>query len=133
MLIYPLISYKKQFWLEDHYEEEAKVLTKELDAEREKRLKDGGKAAMDQVKKDLYDKNAQEYFFNLKITEQKKKKGDDPMEGRIIEDKDELAFKNQVYHRLFKRMETELEALSEITDSDNEASADEGNLVDEPE
>ena len=58
MLIYPLISYKKQFWLEDHYEEEAKVLTKELDAEREKRLKDGGKAAMDQVKKDLYDKNA---------------------------------------------------------------------------
>ena len=70
MLIYPLISYKQEFFLTDHYDEEVKAFKAEIETKKKAEEKlaadEGRKPDFDQAR-DCYDEKAKEYFFNLAV------------------------------------------------------------------
>ena len=62
VLIYPLISYKQQFFIEENFEEEEKKLIKEIEAKKkELSIKE------EEAKKLIFVENVRDYTFELEL------------------------------------------------------------------
>lgn len=120
LLIYPLISYAREYWLKEHYDEEEKALLAEIEeakqAEKERAAAEGRPMDFD-VKRDVYKPDVLEYCFNLDVKPIKK---DGALECAPKVPEEKLALQNQVYDRLFTRMETECDPDTSDDDPDAE-------------
>lgn len=97
VLIYPLISYKQQYFIEANIEEEEKKLVKEIEAKKkELNIKD------EEAKKLIFIENVRDYTFELDVKKTKKNEPDKP--SKTDEELKALALKNQAYERAFEKM-----------------------------
>ena len=99
-LIYPLLTYKQEYFIEDQYPVEEAALQKEINTLRARRERE----AEEQEKKFRFDLD-EVYISNVK---------------EVCKNKEfnhaEIAFANQVYHRVFNRLEKEVEVKLQMSD-----------------
>jgi len=109
-LIYPLISYEAEFYIEDHWEAEEKKLKKEIEKKKAEALEKafGIVKKMDfVVERDCYIPRIEvrDYVFEVH-TEYKNSEGNVIKKpAYTFEQLDDMEFKNQIYERLIRKME----------------------------
>ena len=126
ILIYPLITYEKEFWLQDNYADELAEFKEEIEIKKHEALDRAGgnlKKLVFDMKKECFDENCPEYFFDLEICE-KNKKGEITKKSlkneRHPDLQLEIDMKNQVYDRLFKKLDAKLKAEREADDEEDD-------------
>ena len=70
LLIYPLISYKNEFFINENFEEEEKLFRIEIDQKRDNAIDAAGKEKKKinfDVKKECYIESVPNYMFELNI------------------------------------------------------------------
>jgi len=97
ILIYPLVDYKTELWIQDNYEQEEKLFQKEIEEKKKQALEkvNNEKKKLDfDPKRDVYEQNVPKYVFDLNIIER-------DLKGDIIEQPpkeqeylDKMEFKN---------------------------------------
>ena len=77
-MIHPLVNYKDEFFINDHYEEEEKAFKAEIELKKKEALDavNGDKKRLDfDVVRDCYQENVKDYVFDLYI-ERKNARGE---------------------------------------------------------
>ena len=123
ILIYPMLTYQQEFWLEENFDKEEKLFLEEV-AEKKKeaqRIADETKKKLEfNQKRDCYQPKVKPYVFNLDI-KRRNAKGEilknPPLKLEVVE---EMEFKNQVYERLFNKLEKEKELMPEVEEEDSD-------------
>lgn len=75
LLIYPLIPYKWQFYIEENFNEEEKMFKKEIEQKKQELLEAAGgdKKKMDfDIKRDCFEENCLDFVFDLEIVKRNK-------------------------------------------------------------
>lgn len=123
-LIYPILTYEQEFFIQDHFEHEYKAFRDEINKKRkqmaDQAIKEKRKPEFDE-KAECYLPDIRNYSFDLYI-ENKNSKGDIiPQPPKTQEQISQNEYRNQVYERVFMRMEKEI---VKIEESDEEESDD---------
>jgi len=124
VLIYPLVPHRIEFFIKSNFEFEERAFKKHIEETKKAKLDEvgGDKKKLDfDLQRDIYEKDVKNFMFELDIKRRNQK-------GELIIPNDkspeeiaEIEFKNQVYERLFKRIEAKesLRDNSEDDDSDD--------------
>lgn len=108
VLIYPLVKYEHQYFIEDQFPIEEKALKLEIETKRQeaqaKAEADGQKKVDFNLKRDCYEENVKSFVFDLDVKRRNAK-------GEILtnpapkaEEVADFEFRNQVYERCFKKL-----------------------------
>ena len=133
ILIYPLLNYKDEFWLKENFDQEDKQFKAEIDQKKKDALEqvDNDKKKLDfDQKRDCYIDNVQDFVFDMD-TIQRDQKGDvvgnTPKSAEYLA---EMEYKNQVYERLFRKLEEQKKKKNDDSSSDEFSDDDESNPID---
>lgn len=120
-LIYPLIPYKLDFFIEENYENEEKLLNNEIENKKKEALEAAGGDAkkMDfDLQRDCYLPDVKKFSFDLDTVKKNSKGEVIPRPEKTVEEIAAMEFRDQVLERIFRKWEAE----RDLDGSDGESS-----------
>ena len=106
VLLYPLISYEQEFFVEVNFPIENKRFKKEIEEKRKEaqELASETNSKVDfNAKRDCYEPNCEKFVFDLDVVK-KDENGQIIVIKKKADQINEMEFKSQVYERIFKKM-----------------------------